>query len=741
MPGKGETELGTAVIPVRADLSKLDGDLGQAKSKAEGGLGSILGKIGPALGIAAGAAAVAGLGVAAYKLGESFDDAYDKIRIGTGATGKALEGLQGDFKAVFSSVPASMDDVSTAIADLSTRTGQTGAGLQNLAKVELELSRITKTDLSANIAASTRMFGDWSIATGQQTATMDKLFRTSQATGIGVTELMQKVTQFGSPLRSMGFSLDESMAMLGKWEKEGVNSELVLGSLRIAAGKFARAQVPLKEGLSDTITQIKGMDDSSAALALGMSVFGARAGPDMVAAIREGRFEYADLVATIQGGQDTILGLGEETSDTAEKMQKAWNSIQVALEPVGSAIFGLVGNLMDALAPGIASVVAGIGPLTVKLGEWAGAAATVFGIDPSQYASGFDALFAGIKGGVGNASAALDEFLGGLAKLAGVDTEQYASGFEAFGVVLQGVANEAGKLWGVISDALAPVISDVSRRLQTFVAEVIPLIGPAIEGVKTMIANFVQVWQDNWWWIQDIVDGVWKTIQGIIEVVWAVIEGIIKIGLRVIAGDWEGAGNELKIMTSNIWNALMHIIDGLMQAIGGILQGAWEGIKTAAGAAWSAISKAIWTPIESVLHAIAQGFIDAINFVVDAVNRLIGAFNRIKLSIPRIELPGGGSFGGGEIGVPQVALIPRAGAGGLTLSVPAYAEGTDYVPATGLALLHRGEAVIRAGGLGASGGVTVNVNAPVYGVNQLQDVIVSAIDTAARRGRLGLGTT
>lgn len=56
----------------------------------------------------------------------------------------------------------------------------------------------------------------------------------------------------------MGFSLEESAAMLGKWEKEGVNTELVIGSLRIAAGKFAKDNIPLRQGLLDTMAAIKG---------------------------------------------------------------------------------------------------------------------------------------------------------------------------------------------------------------------------------------------------------------------------------------------------------------------------------------------------------------------------------------------------------------------------------------------------------------------------------------------------
>ena len=65
-------------------------------------------------------------------LGASFDDAADAIRIGTGATGDALDGLLDDFDAVYKSVPTTMEDASKAIADYNTRLGLTGPQLQEM---------------------------------------------------------------------------------------------------------------------------------------------------------------------------------------------------------------------------------------------------------------------------------------------------------------------------------------------------------------------------------------------------------------------------------------------------------------------------------------------------------------------------------------------------------------------------------------------------------------------------------
>lgn len=359
--------------------------LGDRLSGAFGGVGSAIGSAAKTVAVAGAAIGVAGIGIgaAAYKIGSTFDDAYDTIRVATGATGQALEDLKDDFKAVASSVPADFDAVSAVVSDLNKRTGATGKSLQGLSERIIQMSRLTKTDATQNVADATRVFGDWSIATEDQGAALDKLFRASQATGIGISGLQQAVVQFGAPLRAMGFSFDESISLLGKWEKEGVNSELVLGSMRIAMGHFAAENIPMRKGLDDTIATIQKLGPGAKATSLAMEIFGARAGPDMAAAILEGRFALGDLLKTVSDGSDTILNAAGDTADFAEKWKITLNKATIALEPFASAVFSAAGSLLDALTPAIAGIVAAVADLakTGDLGVVADGLRDAFGID------------------------------------------------------------------------------------------------------------------------------------------------------------------------------------------------------------------------------------------------------------------------------------------------------------------------------------------------------------------------
>ena len=112
---------------------------------------------------AVGVAAVAG-SKAAMDLGLRFDEAADKIRIGTGATGEALDDLNKSFDEVYKSVPTTMEAASQAIADYNTRLGLTGPELEGISKQAIQVSNLLGDDLTSVIEESSQAFQQWDIS-------------------------------------------------------------------------------------------------------------------------------------------------------------------------------------------------------------------------------------------------------------------------------------------------------------------------------------------------------------------------------------------------------------------------------------------------------------------------------------------------------------------------------------------------------------------------------------------------
>ena len=118
-------------------------------------------------------------------------------------------------------------------------------------------------------------------------------------------------------------------------------------------------------------------------MAIGAEVFGLRAGPDMVAAIREGRFEYSDFAKAIAGGSDTIGKAAADTDDWRESLTLLKNKALVALEPALSAAFGGLSKAVDAAGKALTSG---------KAKDIFGGIADAFGVVPDKLAAAWRAI-------------------------------------------------------------------------------------------------------------------------------------------------------------------------------------------------------------------------------------------------------------------------------------------------------------------------------------------------------------
>lgn len=304
------------------------------------------------------------VGAGLLKLGESFDAAYDTIRVGTGKTGKELEALNDDFRAVAKVAPSAFGDIGMVIADLNKRLGLTGKPLQEMATQMLNIARITKTDINTLIPAATRVFGDWGIATDKQGKALDTLFKVSQTTGIGVDSLSEKVVQLGAPLRNLGYSFEEATALMGKWEKEGVNTETVFSGLRQALRVFAKEGVTdTKTALMDIIERMKNAGTTGEAASIGMAYFG-KGLNDVVDAARGGKFDIAELVNTIENSTDSINAASEATMDWQEKLILLRNNVGLAIEPLATKVFESLGRAVDGVTPSIEAIAKKFGDLS-----------------------------------------------------------------------------------------------------------------------------------------------------------------------------------------------------------------------------------------------------------------------------------------------------------------------------------------------------------------------------------------
>lgn len=351
-------------ILLQSDNMKKAGEAIEKAGQKMKAVGEGMDKVGKGLTVGV-TAPLAAAGAGLLKLANDFDDAVDTIRIGTGATGEALKGLTDDFDAVITKVPADMNKAASAIADINTRLGLTGKPLQDLAQQYLELAHITGEDVTKSIEESSRAFQAWRVPTERMTDGLNHLFKVSQSTGISVTDLTKRVTDFAPALQDLGFTFEESTALIGQFEQQGVNIETVLAAMKRGLSTFAREGKSASQGLAEMTERIKNAKDETEAAKVAIEVFGTRAGPELAHQIRAGRFNVEDFTRALAESEETIGRAAADTYDYAEQWKMLTNQLAKDLRPVAEKIF----NAINDATPAIKSAAEWIGNLAQKFAE------------------------------------------------------------------------------------------------------------------------------------------------------------------------------------------------------------------------------------------------------------------------------------------------------------------------------------------------------------------------------------
>lgn len=606
---------------------QVDGPLGRIQSKA--------GVLGKAVALGLGAAVVGG-GVALLAIGNKLDDALDNIAIKTGATGDELKGLETSFSNVAKRVPNDLGEVSDAIAAVASRTGLTGKPLEDLSTQLLTLSRITKKDLGTTIEESTRFFGDWGIAVEDQGPSLDKLFAISQKTGVGMSDLQSRLVKFGGPLRQLGFGWEESAALIGKFQKEGVNTDLVMGSLRISLGKMAKAGEDPKKTLARVTDEIKNAGSAGEANAKALELFGARAGPDMAAAIREGRFEVDDLLKSVGNAPDQIAKAAKSTDGFAETWGRLKNKAMIALAPMALAVVSFVDRTLPKLEPvfdwfaaklplAIARAKKIIEPIIAGIRQAIGILfqGDFQGGGPFAEDSPFvDQLFTLRDLFLNTILPAAQTFFGWVSRNAkpilialGVALAVIISPIGAIAAALLFAYTRFSGFRAVVQTVIAWLIANVPPTFEKIRAaavaafewirtNVLPVVAVIVSTIVSALSSVVAWVQENWPAIQEAIGHVIAFVRGIID-------GFVSFALFL----WRHFGDELLSVAKTAWDFVRRtvqngidfvrsIIETVLALINGDWGAAWEGIKGALGAIWDQMVNLLGTAGELALDAL-----------------------------------------------------------------------------------------------------------------------------------------
>jgi phage-related minor tail protein len=278
-----------------------------------------------------------------------FDDGYDNIISKTGATGDALEELEGVYSNVTQSVITDFGDAGNAIGELNTKFGVTGDELETLTEQFIKFADLNDTDVVTAIDSAQSALTAWGLSAEDAGDYLDMLNDVSQRTGASVDDLSTQLSDNVATLKDMGFNISDAAEFLGNLDTAGIDSTTVMTGLKKALTNAADEGKTTKEALQELQESMANADSDTEALSEAIDLFGSKSGPAIADACKEGRISFEELGTSMDDYKGNVENTYEATQDGADKITLTWQGMK-------SNLGSFMSDLLDKYSPQIETV-------------------------------------------------------------------------------------------------------------------------------------------------------------------------------------------------------------------------------------------------------------------------------------------------------------------------------------------------------------------------------------------------
>lgn len=306
----------------------------------------------------------------------SFDDGRDAIIYATGATGEAAESLQASYENVSKNIVADMGDIGKVIGEVNTRFGFTEKELEDASTSFLKFSKVTGMDAKTAVQSVSRAMEKAGIDGSKLDDTLDMLLTASQKSGVAVDRLTDSLTKYSVPMKNLGFSTEDTIAIFAQFEKTGVNVEQAFNGMQKAAGNWAKEGKDASTEFAALMEEIKNAPSDLAATQAATEIFGAKTGGEFAAAVRTGKLEYSDMLGLITNSKGSLESTFDGTIDASDDLKLAWQGVKTDLAKIVDKILKEYGpsikKAIEAVKPTLSAIADRVLPAIKATTQWIG---------------------------------------------------------------------------------------------------------------------------------------------------------------------------------------------------------------------------------------------------------------------------------------------------------------------------------------------------------------------------------
>lgn len=539
------------------------------------------------------------------------DEAMDTITTKTGLTGNALLELQGIAKGIATEMPATtFKESADAVGELNTQFGLTGEKLKSSSELLIKYAKINETDISSSAISAKQAIEAYGLSADDLGKVLDNVTKVAQDTGQSVDTIVQKAVDGAPQIKGLGLSFEEGAALIGKFEKSGVDSSAALSSLSKAAVNYAKDGKTLTDGLNETISAIQNSTSETEALSIASAVFGSKAAPRMVDAIKRGAFSFDDLASAAKNSSGTVATTFNETVDPIDKLTQYSNKAKEGMAEIGGK---LLETVIPALEPLMGMLESAVNWFT-SLNETDQQTIVILGLVTAAVTMLLGAI------------APLVIAIGAIGAPAGIVVAAIVGAIAVITLIIQAITN-----WGAISEWLKTIWDSCAAWLSELWTNIVTTATTAWSNFTVWLSelwsSITSTAQSAWSSFTIWLSGLWSSVVSTGQSLWSsftsALSNIFSSFISGVQSLWSSFTSTL----SNLWSGLVSTGSNLFNNLSSTISGIFNGILSTATSIWNTIKSTISGAIDGAKNAVTNG-----------INAIKGLFN-FQFRWPHIPLP------------------------------------------------------------------------------------------------------